>query len=155
MWYGLEPIVTLTGLMLPVCLLTRWITPRTFAAAATTTTHLLVSQTRILKLRADLLIARGQWQAQVLHSNHKEFQATFKQQRVSQVLFHTRKQFSGSELYLLLSSSPQGYRFFLIHQKNYQWKVEEKRIEANRAVLKQRDYSYLYTVNVSQETINS
>lgn len=73
------------------------------------------SETRSLQLRADLLIARGQWQAKVLHSNHKEFQATFKQQRVSQVLSHTRKQFSGSELYLLLSSPPQGYRFFLTH----------------------------------------
>lgn len=73
------------------------------------------SGTKILQLRVDLLTARGQRLAKVLHSNHKEFQATFKQQRVSQVLSHTRKQFSGSELYLLLSSPPQGYFFFLIH----------------------------------------
>lgn len=98
---------------------------------------------------------QGQWQAKVLHSSHKEFQATFKQQRVSQVLSHTRKQFSGAELYLLLSSPPQGYFFLFDSKIPHQWEAE-KRIQANRAVLKQWDYSYQYTINVrSQETINS
>lgn len=72
------------------------------------------SDTKTPQPCADLLIARGQWQPKVSHSNHKEFQATFKQQRVSQVLSHTRT-FSGAELYLLLSSPLQGYCFFLTH----------------------------------------
>lgn len=50
--------------------------------------------------------------------------------------------------------SSSGIFFLFDSLKNHQWEAE-KRIQANRAMLKQWDYSYQYTINVSQETINS
>lgn len=110
------------------------------------------SEIKNLKLRADLLIARGH---RFYTQTAKNFRPHSNNKGSARCCPIQENNFLGSELYLLLWSPLQGFSFFLIQwKKKNHWKVGEKRIQASWALLKEIN-SWWYTVNVSQETINS